>query len=406
MANPASTRATWSRGPRAAGNCCASPQWPRTRARTCCSLRWPPSRTCRGGASASGHSAGSRRSSTACGNRPSAGLADRVCFSGLKTGKDLADAYATADVLVLPSHAETYGMVVTEALARGLPVITTAVGGLPEALGRTPARPSAGPAGAAGDRRALAAALRRWLTETELRQALRAAARERRSTLSGWDVTTDRVPRSSPWLHHDADFSLFAHRAGKPPRSSSLAEEERLRSSSSPRRPRYPTLTARRAWGVARGLAGAAIVAVVVWRLGTGPFLDGFRAVNGRSLTLAAGIGFVTTVCAAWRWRLVACGLGVAVPLGAATAAYYRSQLLNTVIPGGVVGDVDRAVRHGSAVGDVGRGCGPSPGSAPRGSSFSWGSGSGAPAAPVAGAGVAPAAGGGRSRRRARSEDC
>lgn len=119
---------------------------------------------------------------------------------------------------------------------------------------------------------------------------------------------------------------------------------------------RYPTLTARRVWGVARGLAGVAIVAVVVWRLGTGPFLDGFRAVNGGSLALAAGIGFVTTVCAAWRWRLVARGLGVAVPLRAATAAYYRSQLLNTVIPGGVLGDVDRAVRHGSAVGDIGRG--------------------------------------------------
>ena len=119
---------------------------------------------------------------------------------------------------------------------------------------------------------------------------------------------------------------------------------------------RRPALTARRGWGVARWLGGAAIVAVVVWRLGTAPFLDGLRAVNGGALALAAGIGFVTTVCAAWRWRLVARGLGVAVPLRAATAAYYRSQFLNTVIPGGVVGDVDRAVRHGSAVGDVGRG--------------------------------------------------
>lgn len=108
--------------------------------------------------------------------------------------------------------------------------------------------------------------------------------------------------------------------------------------------------------GVVRWLAGAMIVAVIVWRLGTGPFLHGLHAVDGRSLMIAAGIGFVTTVCAAWRWHLVARGLGVAVPLRAATAAYYRSQLLNTVLPGGVLGDVDRAVRHGSEVGDVGRG--------------------------------------------------
>ena len=107
---------------------------------------------------------------------------------------------------------------------------------------------------------------------------------------------------------------------------------------------------------VARWLGGATIVAVIVWRVGTGPFLQGLRAVDGRSLALAAVIGFATTVCAAWRWHLVARGLGVALPLHRATAAYYRSQFLNTVLPGGVLGDVDRAVRHGSEAGDVGRG--------------------------------------------------
>ncbi len=122
-----------------------------------------------------------------------ADIADRVCFSGLRTGHDLASAYATADVLVLPSHAETYGMVVTEALARGLPVITTAVGGLPEALGRTRDGRQPGLLVPPGDSAALAAALRRWLTDAELRQGLRAAARERRSTLSGWDVTSRRI---------------------------------------------------------------------------------------------------------------------------------------------------------------------------------------------------------------------
>jgi glycosyltransferase 2 family protein len=107
---------------------------------------------------------------------------------------------------------------------------------------------------------------------------------------------------------------------------------------------------------VVRWLGGATILAFIVWRLGTGPFLHGLRAVDARSLALAAGIGFVTTVCAAWRWHLVARGLGVALPLRTATAAYYRSQFLNTVLPGGVLGDVDRALRHGSEAGDVGRG--------------------------------------------------
>ncbi|HEX4717796.1 MAG TPA: glycosyltransferase family 4 protein, partial [Thermoleophilaceae bacterium] len=63
------------------------------------------------------------------------GLSDRVSFPGPRTGADLDRSYATADLLVLPSRAETYGMVVKEALARGLPVVATDVGGVTEALG-------------------------------------------------------------------------------------------------------------------------------------------------------------------------------------------------------------------------------------------------------------------------------
>ena len=64
----------------------------------------------------------------------------------------------------------------------------------------------------------------------------------------------------------------------------------------------------------------------------------------------------LTTVCCAWRWKIVARGLGVDLPLPAAVAAYYRSQFLNVTLPGGVVGDVHRGVSHGRDVGDVGRG--------------------------------------------------
>jgi len=109
----------------------------------------------------------------------------------------------------------------------------------------------------------------------------------------------------------------------------------------------------RRLWARAGLLGAAAVLAVLVWRLGTAPFLDGVRRIDGRSLAAAAGIAVLTTVCCAWRWKIVARGLGVDLSLGVAVAAYYRSLFLNTVLPGGVVGDVHRGVRHGRDVGDV-----------------------------------------------------
>ena len=64
-----------------------------------------------------------------------------------------------------------------------------------------------------------------------------------------------------------------------------------------------------------------ATLAVLVWQLGTGPFLDGLRAVDGGALAAASGIGVLTTVCCAWRWRIVARGLGVDLPLAQARPA-------------------------------------------------------------------------------------
>ena len=112
----------------------------------------------------------------------------------------------------------------------------------------------------------------------------------------------------------------------------------------------------RGAWWWARVAAAAGILAFLVWRLGTGPFLDGLRTVDGAALAAASGLALLTTVCCAWRWRIVARGLGVELPLGTAVAAYYRSLFLNLTLPGGVVGDVHRGISHGRDTSDVGRG--------------------------------------------------
>jgi uncharacterized membrane protein YbhN (UPF0104 family) len=108
-------------------------------------------------------------------------------------------------------------------------------------------------------------------------------------------------------------------------------------------------------WAGARLLGTALVFAVLVWRLGTGPFLDGLRTVDGGALAAAAVLGLLTTVCCAWRWKLVAGRLGVDLALPAAVAAYYRSLFLNVTLPGGIVGDIHRGVSHGRDVSDVGR---------------------------------------------------
>jgi glycosyltransferase 2 family protein len=102
--------------------------------------------------------------------------------------------------------------------------------------------------------------------------------------------------------------------------------------------------------------ATAAVLAFLVWRLGAGPFLDGLRRVDGEALAAASALAVLTTVCCAWRWRIVARGLGVDLPLRTAVAAYYRSLFLNVTLPGGVVGDVHRGWSHGRDTSDVGRG--------------------------------------------------
>ena len=121
------------------------------------------------------------------------GYDHRVRLSGVLTGAALSQAYTTADLLVAPSRSESYGMTVTEALAHGLPVIAADVGGLPEALGATADGTRPGQLIPPGDPAALAGALGDWLGDERHRHRLQAAARQRRSTLRGWEQTTQEI---------------------------------------------------------------------------------------------------------------------------------------------------------------------------------------------------------------------
>ena len=104
-----------------------------------------------------------------------------------------------------------------------------------------------------------------------------------------------------------------------------------------------------------RWLAGAVILGIVVWRVGSDAVVEGLRAVDVPVLLLGTAIAAVTTLACAWRWRLVARELGVAIALPTAVAACCRAQLLNTLLPGGVLGDVHRGVVHGRSTGQTGR---------------------------------------------------
>ena len=121
------------------------------------------------------------------------GIAERVTWTGPLSRDELDKVYATADLLVTATRAESWGMVVTESLARGIPVLATEVGGLSEALGATADGSQPGVLVPADDVSAMSDLLRGWLESDVLRGELRAAARSRRTTLAGWPVTAAKV---------------------------------------------------------------------------------------------------------------------------------------------------------------------------------------------------------------------
>ncbi|WP_460634005.1 glycosyltransferase family 4 protein [Leifsonia lichenia] len=117
------------------------------------------------------------------------GIADRVAFRGVLTGRALRETYAAADLAVLPSRSESYGMAVADALAHGIPVLTTGVGGISEAVGDGRAAMIVPP----DDPWALGLVLRQWWADPARRQGLRAAAMDARGSQPSWAAATQAV---------------------------------------------------------------------------------------------------------------------------------------------------------------------------------------------------------------------
>jgi uncharacterized membrane protein YbhN (UPF0104 family) len=98
---------------------------------------------------------------------------------------------------------------------------------------------------------------------------------------------------------------------------------------------------------ITRLVVEVGVLIAVIAHVGTGPLLRGLLSLDGRTIGAALLLAAVATAAAAWRWRIIATRLGVKLRWSTAIGMYYQSQFLNTVLPGGIVGDVHRAVARG-----------------------------------------------------------
>ncbi|MEO6533997.1 MAG: lysylphosphatidylglycerol synthase transmembrane domain-containing protein [Pseudolysinimonas sp.] len=102
-----------------------------------------------------------------------------------------------------------------------------------------------------------------------------------------------------------------------------------------------------RTWRFVQLGFGLVVVAATITIVGTGPLIQGVLAVSPAAILLAGAFTAIATLAASWRWKTVSGALGLPISWTTAVTAYYRSQFLNTVLPGGVIGDVHRAYRQG-----------------------------------------------------------
>lgn len=127
-------------------------------------------------------------------------LEGRVCLAGETDERGVAACYDEADLFVTSTLYEGYGMAVAEAIARGLPVIGTPTGGIPDLLAD-----GAGVLVPIGDVDRLADALRRVITDSGFRRSLRQGSLRARDRLASWDAAAVRMegvlrdsPRTTP----------------------------------------------------------------------------------------------------------------------------------------------------------------------------------------------------------------
>jgi glycosyltransferase involved in cell wall biosynthesis len=120
-----------------------------------------------------------------------AGLNRRITLAGEWSPERMTHAYRAADIFVLPSFHEGYGMAYAEAMAHGLPIIATTAGAIPETVPRT-----AGLLVPPGNVAALARALRQVLVDRALAARLAAGSRIAGAHLRGWPCATEQWERA------------------------------------------------------------------------------------------------------------------------------------------------------------------------------------------------------------------
>jgi glycosyltransferase involved in cell wall biosynthesis len=116
------------------------------------------------------------------------GLDDHVTLAGELDAGTLDEHYDRADVFVLATLQETYGMAVAEALARGLPVVSTTTGAIPDLVGA-----HAGLLAPPGEAKAFAEALERVMGDSQLLAQLAEGARRVRDRLPDWECAFSQM---------------------------------------------------------------------------------------------------------------------------------------------------------------------------------------------------------------------